>query len=270
MRSDESDFDPADAAGPEHKTSLDKLLGILLHFSTRSEPWSVEGLSAELGLPNSSTYRYLRTLSNVGLVSAVSAGAYVLGPSIILLDRQMRLSDPLLKSAQKVKLRLAKELPGPGAILLCRLFRDSVMCVDSVEIGQLNFEVSYARGRGLPLFRGAASKVILANMPLRTVHAFFDTNPDQFVDAGLGDDWKAVRASLRKIRQAGYSITYGELDAGAIGTASPILGADGQILGSLGYVTLEGKATTQLLDEICSTLKNAAAEIQDRLSASSA
>jgi DNA-binding IclR family transcriptional regulator len=270
MKTDGSEFDPADSTGPESKTSLDKLLGILMHFSTRSDPWSVESLSRELGLPHSSTYRYLKTLSSVGLVSAVSAGAYVLGPSIILLDRQMRLSDPLLKSAEKTKLRLASELPGPGAVLLCRLFRNSVMCVDSAEIGKLGFEVSYARGRGLPLFRGAASKVILANMPLRTVHAFFDSETEQFANAGLGRDWKTVKASLRKIRQTGYSITYGELDAGAIGVACPILDGGGQIVGSLGYVTVEGAPHAPLLNELCETVKTAAAEIQERLISSGA
>src|SRR5213076_448054 len=105
----------------------------------------------------------------VGLIVAVSAGSYILGPSIIVLDRQMRLSDPLLNSAEDVKAHLARELPGPGMVLVCRLFRNSVMCVDSAGSGKLGFIVSYSRGRALPLNRGAASKVILAHLPLRYV-----------------------------------------------------------------------------------------------------
>lgn len=234
-------------------------------FADKSDARSVEDLAEELDLPHSTAYRYVKTLSDAGLIVAVTAGSYILGPSIIMLDRQMRLSDPLLNSAEDVKSRLAKELPSPGQILLCRLFRNSVMCVDSAGNGNLGFVVSYSRGRGLPLYRGAASKVILAHLPLRNVKAFFDADSSQFANAGLGADWKTVRTSLRKIRQQGFAITHGELDHGALGISSPVLGPDGQVIGSLAYVTLEECSTPQMSDRICAAIKIGAAEIEQNL-----
>jgi DNA-binding IclR family transcriptional regulator len=246
-------------------SSADRLLKLLMIFADKSDPRSVENLADELDLPHSTTYRYVKTLSDVGLIVAVSAGSYILGPSIIVLDRQMRLSDPLLNSAERVKSRLAKELPGPGMILICRLFRNSVMCVDSAGSGKLGFVVSYSRGRALPLYRGAASKVILAHLPLRNVRALFDAESSEFENAGLGSDWKTVRTSLRKIRQQSFSITHGELDSGALGFGSPVLGPDGQVVGSLAYVTQEQTFDQETFDKICAAVKSGAREIEDNL-----
>jgi len=245
-------------------TSADKLLNLLMVFAHNSEARSVETLAQELDLPHSTTYRYVKTLSDAGLIVAVSAGSYILGPSVIVLDRQMRLSDPLLNSAEHVKDRLADELPGPGMVLVCRLFKNSVMCVDSAGSGNLEFVVSYARGRSLPLYRGAG-KVILAHMPLRNVKAFFDADGPDFKSAGLGADWKSVRTSLRKIRQQGFSITHGELDKGALGISSPVLGPDGQVIGSLAYVTQERTTDKEMTDNICAAIVEGAAEVERKL-----
>jgi len=245
-------------------TSADKLLNLLMVFAHKSEARSVETLAQELDLPHSTAYRYVKTLSDAGLIVAVSAGSYILGPSIIVLDRQMRLSDPLLNSAEHVKTRLAEELPGPGTVLVCRLFRNSVMCVDSAGSGNLEFVVSYARGRSLPLYRGAG-KVILAHMPLRNVRTFFDADSAQFKSAGLGADWKTVRTSLRKIRQQGFSITHGEIDKGALGISSPVLGHDGQVIGSLAYVTHERTTDQKTTDSICAAIMQGAQEVERNL-----
>jgi DNA-binding IclR family transcriptional regulator len=246
-------------------TNSEKLLSLLMLFADRSDARSVEDLARELDVPNSTIYRYVKALSDVGLMVAISAGSYILGPSIIMLDRQVRLSDPLVNSAERVKSRLFKKLPGPGVVLLCRLFRNSVMCVDTAEIGKIGFDVSYARGRGLPLYRGAASKAILAHIPLRNVRARFDTEPDQFTRAELGSDWKTVKVSLRKIRENAVVVTHGEVDRGAVGVASPVLGPDEQVIGSLGYVTREEKASHKRIREICDAIKAGAEEIQRNL-----
>jgi DNA-binding IclR family transcriptional regulator len=249
------------------KTNSEKLLNLLMLFADRSDPRSVEDLARELDVPNSTIYRYVKALSDVGLMVAVSAGSYILGPSIIMMDRQMRLSDPLLNSAEQVKARLARELPGPGVILVCRLFRNSVMSVDSIEIGNIGFDVSYARGRGLPLYRGAASKAILAHIPLRNLRARFDAEPDQFTSAGLGADWKAVKATLRKIRQDGILVSRGEVDQGAVGIACPVLDPGGQILGSLSYVARDETTSAEDIGEICRALRDGAEEVQRNLTA---
>lgn len=257
--------EPEEAVARSPKTSSERLLKLLMLFSDRSGPRSVDELARDLDVPNSTVYRYVKALSDVGLIVAVTPGFYILGPAIIVMDRQMRLSDPLLSIAAQSKWRIAKKLPSPGVILFCRLFRNSVMCVDSHEIGRVEFEVSYTRGKSVPIYHGAASKAILAYVSLRTLRARFEAEPDQFRGARLGPDWRSVKASLRKIRQERVIVTRGEVDRGLVGVASPILGPDQQIVGSLGYVIEEGAATPEVVEAIVAAIRVGAEKVQHKL-----
>ena len=248
--------------------SSEKLLRLFVKFADRSRPWTVDELSRDLDLAQSTTYRYLKSLADAGMVVAVSAGSYILGPTVIMLDRQMRLSDPLILGAEATLDRLHDTLGIPSVVLVCRLFRGSVMCVDSRQIGEPNIKVSYARGRPLPLYRGAVSKVILANMQLRAVRGFFDADPQAFADAGIGTDWTEIKRYLRGVRRAEVLSTSSEVDHEVRGIASPIVDANDQVIGSLGFVAPNGdvdEAQQERLKKIiAASAKEICAEIRRR------
>src|SRR5688572_12073091 len=75
--------------------SLVRLLGVLDLFTPGSPAWSTDALIRSLDMSRSNGYRYIKALSDVGLIAPVSDGHYVLGPRIVELDRQIRQCDPL-------------------------------------------------------------------------------------------------------------------------------------------------------------------------------
>src|ERR1700745_2150927 len=81
------------------ESSGGRMLAVLGLFTIESPEWSVEEAAESLGASVSTTYRYFRALTKVGLLSPVSgAGAgYTLGPAIIELDRQIQMCDPMLR-----------------------------------------------------------------------------------------------------------------------------------------------------------------------------
>jgi DNA-binding IclR family transcriptional regulator len=164
----------------------DKLLATFGLFTLEEPEWTVEEAADCLGLAVSTTYRYFRSLSDAGLISPFTTGRYVLGPAIVQLDRQTRLLDPLLKAAQSVMQKGVEELQIPGVLLLCRLFRNQVMCIHQEFVDRPSSTISYERGRPMPLYRSAASKAILAYMPARTVHNFYKIHRDEMAAVGLG------------------------------------------------------------------------------------
>jgi DNA-binding IclR family transcriptional regulator len=131
---------------------------------------------------------------------------------------------------------LTEALPVDAVVLLCRLFRDQVMCVHQELRDRPHFAVGYERGRLMPLFRGAASKIILAHMPLRTVKALHEEHAQEFAQADLGQTWDEVKERLRALREAGESVTRGEVDAGLCGLSVPLLDGSDAITGSLSFV----------------------------------
>jgi len=239
----------------------DKLLSVFGLFTFEQPRWTVEQAAEELGLAPSTTYRYFRKLSDAGLIVAISAGQYVLGPRIAMLDRQMRMLDPLIASADKLMQRLEQTIEIPSVLFLCRLYRNQVMCIYTHDIGNPGFAYSYERGRPMPLHRGAASKVIMAHLPARIVRPLIEKNQKDVTAAGLGSTWPITKKRLRLIRNAGYVVTRGELDRGLFGTASPVFGEDGHVIGSLGIVMKENKAAEQRLEQLIEQIAEAARAI---------
>ncbi|WP_373354533.1 IclR family transcriptional regulator [Pseudoroseicyclus sp. CXY001] len=246
-------------------SSADKLLSVLTLFTAGGEPLTVEEVSRQLDLPQSTTYRYLRSLSDAGLIASIRAGSYVLGPTIVMLDRQMRRFDPLLVASRGVMEELAAGIEVSGVLLLCRLFRDQVMCVHSVEVAAPDLEVAYERGRLMPLFRGAASKAILASLAPRNARGLYGQQPQAFAAAGLGASWDEVKECFRALRRAGGVVTYSEIDSDVLGIACPIFDPAGQVLGSLGFVAGGRRPGDALVPALLEALRQGAEDIGQAL-----
>ena len=97
--------------------SLVRLLGVLDLFTPAAPAWSTDALIRSLGMSRSNGYRYIKALSDVGLIAPVSNGHYVLGPRIVELDRQIRQCDPLYNAAGPAMKRLGIGEPALRAAL---------------------------------------------------------------------------------------------------------------------------------------------------------
>jgi DNA-binding IclR family transcriptional regulator len=213
--------------------SGDRLLAVLALFSAEQSQWTVDAAAAQLGVSTTTTYRYFKKLTKAGLISPVSGAGYTLGPAIIQMDRQIQSSDPMLRNARSVMIELVRYAPEGSTVLLCRLFHDRVMCVHQIMGRGPQEPVSYERGRLMPLYRGATSKIILAHLPPRTLKALWRHDGGEIADADLGGSWDEFRRRLAAIRRIGVSVSRGEIDAGRVGVAAPIFDRDRAVLGSL-------------------------------------
>jgi DNA-binding IclR family transcriptional regulator len=222
-----------DDAKPKMMSSLERMLALLDLFTEAKPVWSVDEVAAKFGYTRSTAYRYVRELADAGLLTPAEVGRYSLGPRIIQLDRQLRTTDPLVKAMEA----LEPDLPRwsrEQMWLLCRLFRDSVICIE--QVGQVRQGISFSRGYPMPLFRGATSKVILAFLPERHLTRLYLDNPKLVNDAGLGATWQEFKVSLRQIRQRGYAVSVGEVDAGVFGIAAPVFDANEKVVASISLV----------------------------------
>ncbi len=211
-------------------TSLERMIGILDLFDGSRMEWSVEDLYGRLGLTRSTLYRYLKVLTDAGLLTSLPDVGYTLGPRVAELDFQMRQHDPLITASRPVLAQLVETIP--GIALLCRRYRDRVLCVHQEQNTQ-SFQSNYERGRARPLLRGAASRIILANMPLSAIRKLYDAHPEDFHAAALGASLDAVRGTLRGIRQQGWDATVAEVTSGVTGVAAPVFDRRGAVLGSI-------------------------------------
>lgn len=222
-------------------TTADRVLSVLQLFTMTEPDWTVEAAALRLQIPTSTAYRYFRSLTEAGLIVNFMAGRYVIGPAIIELDRQARHFDPLIRAAQPSMRALIDDLETSGVSLLCRLYRRTVICVDQAGRPGKGLAISYERGRPMPLFRGAASKVIAAHLSARAVRPYFEDEVEAASAAGMGSDWETFKARTRALRKAEVCVTAGELDEGLLGISAPVFGPDGDILASIGVVLVRAE-----------------------------
>jgi DNA-binding IclR family transcriptional regulator len=218
----------ADAGGAS--SSLERMISVLDVIESSTTGLTFDQMLDILQLTRSTLYRYVKILSEAGLITSLPDLGYTLGPRVAELDHKMRTQDPLIIASRPVMRELARTVG--GVALLCRRYRDRVLCVHQ-EGSSDTFSSGYERGRDRPLLQGAASRIILAQLHARVIARIYAERPEQFKESGLGDSLEQVKAALAQIRQRGWCASEGQVTAGVTGIAAALFDNQNNTVGSL-------------------------------------
>lgn len=196
-----------------------RMVDVLDLYSESVTLLSAEEVATQLQVSRPTAFRYMRELSSAGFLANYS-GRYSLGARIITLDFRIRASDPLIKEASSVMHTLCKET-SCGA-LLCRMYNEDIIHVH-YEAGHndpgLDF---FGRGRPLPLFKGSASKIMLAFLPPAKLKKIYERHRDDPDVRAVGADWASFKSYFAAIRRTGHYVSNQEVNTGTVGLAAPI------------------------------------------------
>jgi DNA-binding IclR family transcriptional regulator len=206
----------------------DRMLGVLDFFTPECPLLTAEEVAGRLGCSTATAYRYIARLCAAGLLARFR-GAYALGPRVIELDHTIRQGDPLLHAAQPVMCEL-RDVTGCD-VLVASMYGARILAVHH-ERGTDPGTVAFGRGRLMPLFRGAGSRMLVASLPAPQQKRLYNANRAEAAAAGLGEDWKSFRAAMEVLRRAGHALSLGELEPQNVGVAAPI-GTEGALPASL-------------------------------------
>jgi DNA-binding IclR family transcriptional regulator len=168
-------------AATTRRSSLEKMMEILDLFEEEGMRWTPERMMQRLQVPRSTLYRYLKVLADAGLLASLPGVGFTLGPRIAELDFRMRHSDPLISASRPVMAEILSEIP--GIALLCRRYRELVLCVHQETSPGIGFRSTYERGSARPMLRGAASRIILAHLPAQALRKLHQDAPEDFCEA---------------------------------------------------------------------------------------
>ncbi|OLL31260.1 IclR family transcriptional regulator [Burkholderia sp. SRS-W-2-2016] len=243
-------------------SSITRLLSILELFSEAKPLLSVEDVGAELDCSTPTAYRYVRELVDAGLLVRFAGGDYGLGPRIIKLDYHLRVSDPLLAVGQPIMRELSEH--SGFDIVMSRWYGNELVDTHR-ETHDASLDLRYGRGRPRPLFLGAAPKAILSTFPKAKLALLFDQYADEIAHSGLGATLDEFRASLLKIRRAGFYLSKDELEDGVSALASPLFTDDsGEAVGSLAAIVPTQRLEFANLERLVESIKEAAARVSQR------
>jgi DNA-binding IclR family transcriptional regulator len=212
-------------------TTADRTIDVLLLFDERQPVLSAAEVSRQLGMPRSTTYRYLQTLRSYGLVEEDEArGGFRLGPRLFHLARVARQGLGLCELALPIMQRLAAD-SGEMA-LLARRVGQQVVLVELVESTQ-PIRLSYVRGDVLPIHAGASPKVLLAYAEPAEIAAVLASAPlPRYTELTITDPDQLIQ-QLAEIRRQGYAVSHSEIADGVSGIAAPVMHADGRVAAAL-------------------------------------
>jgi len=246
-------------------SSAARLLAILDLFDDTRPVWSAEAAARALDVSVSTAYRYFRDLCAAELLVPVTGDGYRLGPAILKYERLIRITDPLLDAARPVMRQVQADAGKGASVFLSRMYRESVMCVVAISGETAPTSISYERGRPMPSFRGATSKIILAHLPRRTLKRLFEAHEMEIRNALQVANWREFLDLLRTIRRRGLCLSASEVDPGIVGIAAPVFDARGAIAASL---TVAGKASDVSIaesDRLAALTQSAARAVTARM-----
>jgi DNA-binding IclR family transcriptional regulator len=242
-----------------------RLLGVLQLFENGDHVWTVEEIGQELGISVSTAYRLVRELVKAGFLDPVTGAGYTLGPAFIRYDRILRQSDSLTRIAGPIMRTLLSETSQSATAVLCRRFKDCVMCVHEVRSENSRAQISYERGVAMPMFFGATSKAILAQLPDRLLRRIYLANENKIRQSLPTQDWITFKNQLREIRRAGFAITEAEVSPGPIGVAAPISRGD-QVVASVSLIIAANGCNRKRAEKLVPAVIDAATKISGLLS----
>lgn len=244
-------------------SSLMRALAVLDLFTADRPAWTAEAIAQALDYSVPTVYRYLRELSEVGLLRGESGANFVLGPKIIELDYEIRTGDPLISAGRDSMRRLA-DATGCDVVLVT-IFGEHIVTIHQ-EFGSEHIAASYGRGRRMPVFKGAMSKCLLAALPkpqLRKLHAR-QAGQDDAQDV---PGWDDLVAQCRQVRQQGYAMSQGELDRDNVGIAVPLTSPAHNVVATLGFIMSGQRMALLEIKRAVALLQGCVEEIKARLAA---
>ncbi|RIJ78688.1 IclR family transcriptional regulator [Nakamurella silvestris] len=197
-------------------SSLERGLEILAAVAGAGDT-TVDGVARALGLPKSSTYRYIRTLREHGYVKE-DAGVYRPGPALLALGGRHLVQNHLAEVGTAV-LRGIVDAVGETAVLIIRVGTQA-MCLRRAEPDKA-IKYTFAVNELLPLHAGAGQRMLLAWAPSDVVKQVLRQGElPRFTERTPTAD--QVAAGLPQIRSVGSVVSRGELDAGSVSVAVPV------------------------------------------------
>jgi DNA-binding IclR family transcriptional regulator len=208
-----------------------RVLDILQAFTPLEPELTGTQLCHKLGLNKSTVHRLTGMIERRGFLKRDPATrAYSLGPAILGFTRLV-LAQHDLGAVSRPHMQDLRDRTDETVTINIRVGMQRV-CIAQVE-SRHELRMRLDIGNPIPLYCGAASKILLASMKPDQIEEYLRITKLRAMGPGSIRSVKVLRADLGKIRDNGYSMSREERIPGGITLAAPIRDASGEIVASL-------------------------------------
>lgn len=226
--------------------AVSRAVALLKAFSDVQPEWALGDLAQHVGLNKATVHRLLAALEVEGFVArSVVSGGYRLGPELIALGGcAMRSND--LRTVSRPALEELAAATGETATLEV-LAGEQVVILDEISSRYL-LGLSQDVGARLPFYATATGKLLAAHLGAPDQERLLSgeltpLTPQTITRPAL------LAEQLRQVRLDGYAVTNGELEAGFVAVAAPVIDAAGGTIAAVSVGGPEVRLGGATLDE---------------------
>ena len=210
---------------------IERMLDILDVIERRSDGVSIRELSDLLEMPRSTVYRILNTLEAREVVRRGLSGAYVLGPRLLSLAANVSIGPGVDLANIAIPYLERLSLSTGEASKLSIRDGDGVLVLAAVQ-GSGEYGLNIKPGRKLPLYAGAASRVLLAHLGDEEIARVLKSSLQKYTDRTISDPRKLAK-ELKQVRAQGWAFDSGEYSPGVNAVAAPVQSKLGETVAAI-------------------------------------
>jgi DNA-binding IclR family transcriptional regulator len=249
--------------------AVDRAVAVLTAFTIEDPALSLADIAERTELSKPTVFRLLTSLRRHGFIAQdEDRGEYRLGFELVSLAAIRRRQTKVWEVALPYLRRIRDAVD--ETVLLCVRIDDERYILDQVESTQPIRRVARI-GERVPLYAGAASRILLAAMDDHEVDDYLGRTSLRSLGPATITDPDALRADLRSVRELGYAIGNNERNVGGNGIAVGVRDYTGRTVAALQVTAPNERWTddvrTRALEILQSAATELSAELGDRSSA---
>lgn len=224
---------------------IDRMVDVLFLLEKRPNGATIRDLVEQLRLPRTTVYRILNTLQLHEIVRRSGDGTYRLGSRLLALAARAvnESNDYDLAAISTAHLRRLAAQTGEG----CKVSivdGNEILVIAAVD-GQREYALTVVPGQRLPVHAGAASKVLLANLPKEELARHLAGGLARYTDR-TQTDVRKLAVELARVRRQGWAEDRGEYAPSIHAFAAPIPDRSGRVVAALSVPYVAGAAASHV------------------------
>ncbi|MGW8433637.1 IclR family transcriptional regulator [Nocardiopsis sp. NPDC055879] len=198
--------------------SVVRALDLLDLYDERNQRYTTRELVELTGLAKTTVLRLVGTLEQRGLLWTGPDGRVGAGPGLL---RWARLAHAIWQVPETIRAIMRELTVETSETVNLYVRADTVRVCVAQEEGPQRLRHVVNTGEEMPLWGGAASKVLLVGVPTSVVRRVAAASPQgpRYADRLLTE--------IDEARTRGFAVSHGERENGASGVAAPVYGAQG-------------------------------------------
>lgn len=247
----------------EQMQTLSRAVAVLDCFTPERSELGVREIARMLNLSSSAAGRLLAALKEMGILSQnPETRAYSMGARVLtwagVYTSNLEVRNQAMPAIEELHQSTRETIS-----LYVREGTERV-CVERLESSQ-NVRIVARLGRRLPIYAGAAGKVLLAFLSPQQQEEFFRSTQLVPLTAQTMVDPERLRGELERVRAEGCAVSFGEWIDDAAGVAAPVMNRNGEVIAAL---TISGpiqRFNETNVSRYCQEVRRVAARISEGL-----